>query len=95
MPEKFLVRATALWSPVALDLHMSRYESARAVQRCTEAVDALFTASGGRSLFIGQDIQRFFQDVHGVRAHFANKPERPGRNLGGVLLGLENTDLFL
>ncbi len=72
-----------------------RYESARAVQRCTEAVDALFTASGGRSLFIGQDIQRFFQDVHGVRAHFANKPERPGRNLGGVLLGLENTDLFL
>jgi 3-hydroxy-9,10-secoandrosta-1,3,5(10)-triene-9,17-dione monooxygenase len=72
-----------------------RYESARAVQRCTEAVDGLFTACGGRSLFIGEDIQRFFQDVHGVRAHFANKPEKPGRNFGGVLLGLDNTDLFL
>ena len=72
-----------------------RYESARAVQRATDAVDALFTCSGGRALFQGVPIQGFFQDVHGVRAHFANKPEGPARNLGGVLLGLENTDLFL
>jgi len=72
-----------------------RYESARAVERCADAVDRLFTASGGRSIFVGGDLQRFFQDAHAIRAHFANKPEGPGRNLGGVLLGVENTDLFL
>ena len=72
-----------------------RYESARAVDKCTDAVDALFTASGGRSLFRTSEMQRCFQDAHGIRAHFANKPEGPGRNLGGVLLGVQNTDLFL
>ncbi len=72
-----------------------RYESARAVARCTQAVDNLFTASGGRSIFKDADIQRYFQDAHAIRAHFANKPEGPGRNFGGVLLGVDNTDLFL
>jgi 3-hydroxy-9,10-secoandrosta-1,3,5(10)-triene-9,17-dione monooxygenase len=72
-----------------------RYESARAVDKCTRAVEALFTASGGRALFRGAQMQRCFQDAHAVRAHFANKPEGPGRNLGGVLLGVPSTDLFL
>jgi 3-hydroxy-9,10-secoandrosta-1,3,5(10)-triene-9,17-dione monooxygenase len=72
-----------------------RYESARAVDRCTEAVDQLFTASGGRSIFVDSDIGRFFRDAHAIRAHFANKPEAPGRNLGGVLLGVDNADLFI
>ncbi len=72
-----------------------RYESARAVQHCLAAVDALFTTSGGRAIFRDAPIQRFFQDAHAVAAHFANKPDGPCRNLGGVLLGAENTDLFL
>ncbi|MCP4805990.1 MAG: flavin-dependent monooxygenase [Proteobacteria bacterium] len=82
--------------PIPLERRVQfRYESARAVNRCTQAIDGLFTASGGRSLFLDAEIQRFFQDAHAIRAHFANKPEGPGRNLGSVLLGLENTDLFL
>ena len=72
-----------------------RYESARAVDRCTDAIDQLFTASGGRSIFLGNEMQRYFADAHAIRAHFANKPESPGRNLGGIMLGVDNADLFI
>lgn len=72
-----------------------RYESSRAVQRCCDAVDGLFTTAGGRAIFDGSEILRFFQDAHAIRAHFANKPEKPGLNFGGVMLGLDNADLFL
>jgi len=72
-----------------------RYDSSRVVVRCTEAVDALFTASGGRALFEDHPLNRYFQDIHGARAHFANNPDKPSRNLGAVELGLRNTDYFL
>jgi 3-hydroxy-9,10-secoandrosta-1,3,5(10)-triene-9,17-dione monooxygenase len=72
-----------------------RYDSSNAVGKCVEAVDALFTASGGRAIFLGSPILRFFLDVHAARAHFANNPDKPGRNFGGVQLGLKNQDFFL
>jgi 3-hydroxy-9,10-secoandrosta-1,3,5(10)-triene-9,17-dione monooxygenase len=72
-----------------------RYDSSNAVVKCVRAVDDLFTASGGRAIFVDSPIQRFFQDVHAARAHYANNPEKPGRNLGGVQLGLKNQDFFL
>lgn len=72
-----------------------RYESSRAVAQCCAAVDGLHAVSGGRAIFLDAPIQRFFQDAHAIRAHFANKPERPAWNFGGVLLGLDSTDLFL
>jgi 3-hydroxy-9,10-secoandrosta-1,3,5(10)-triene-9,17-dione monooxygenase len=72
-----------------------RYDSARAVARCVEVVDELFTQSGGRAIFLESPILRFFLDVHAARAHYANNPDKSGRNLGGVLLGLKNQDYFL
>lgn len=72
-----------------------RYDSSNAVVKCVEVVDALFTASGGRAIFEGSPIQRFFLDVHAARAHYANNPDKPGRNAGGVQLGLKNQDYFL
>src|SRR6185503_3483502 len=69
-----------------------RYYSARVVDRCVEAVDELFSASGGRAIFQTSPILRFFLDVHAARGHYANNPEKPARNLGGVLLSLKNTD---
>jgi 3-hydroxy-9,10-secoandrosta-1,3,5(10)-triene-9,17-dione monooxygenase len=72
-----------------------RYDSSRAVERCVEAVDGLFTASGGRAIFTGSAIQRFFLDAHAARAHYANNPDKPARNLGGVSLKLKNTDFFV
>ena len=72
-----------------------RYDSALAVDKCVRAVDRLFTASGGRAIFSNSPIARFFLDVHAARAHYANSPDKPGRNFGGVQLGLKNTDFFI
>jgi 3-hydroxy-9,10-secoandrosta-1,3,5(10)-triene-9,17-dione monooxygenase len=72
-----------------------RFESSLAVEKCVEAVDLLFTASGGRAIFLDSPILRFFLDVHGARAHYANNPDKPGRNYGGVLLSGRNQDFFL
>lgn len=72
-----------------------RLDSSLAVQRSLEVVDALFTESGGRAIFVGSPLLRFFLDIHAARAHYANNPEKPGRNLGGVLLGQKNADFFV
>jgi 3-hydroxy-9,10-secoandrosta-1,3,5(10)-triene-9,17-dione monooxygenase len=72
-----------------------RHDSSQAVVKSVEAVDALFTASGGRAIFLDSPLQRYFQDVHAARAHYANNPDKPGRNWGGVQLGLKNQDFFV
>ncbi len=72
-----------------------RHDSSRAVVRCAAAVDDLFTQSGGRAIFRESPMLRWFLDVHAARAHYANNPDKPGRNFGGVLLGLKNQDFFL
>lgn len=72
-----------------------RFDSSNAVAKCIEAVDGLFTASGGRAIFLNSPLLRFFMDVHAARAHYANNPDKPGRNLGGVQLKLKNTDYFI
>jgi 3-hydroxy-9,10-secoandrosta-1,3,5(10)-triene-9,17-dione monooxygenase len=72
-----------------------RFDSSNAVEKCVRAVDGLFTASGGRAIFLGSPILRFFLDVHAARAHYANNPDKPGRNFGGVQLSLKNQDFFL
>lgn len=72
-----------------------RYESANVVAKAVEAVDGLFSASGGRAIFLNSPLLRFFLDIHAARAHHANNPEKPGRNYGGVQLGLKTTDYFL
>ncbi len=72
-----------------------RHDSSMAVVKCVEAVDLLFTASGGRAIFLSHPLQRCFQDIHAARAHFANNPDKPSRNLGGVLLGAKTGDYFI
>jgi len=58
-------------------------------------VDALFTASGGRAIFLNSPLQRYFQDAHAARAHYANNPDKPARNYGGLQLKLKNQDFFI
>ena len=72
-----------------------RYDSSRLVDKCVEAVDGLFSASGGRAIFLASPMLRHFLDVHTARAHYANNPDKPGRNHGAVQLQLKNTDFFL
>lgn len=72
-----------------------RFDSSDAVGRCVEVVDELFSLCGGRAIFLDSPMQRYFCDIHGARAHYANRPEASGRNYGGVLLGQKTTDYFL
>jgi 3-hydroxy-9,10-secoandrosta-1,3,5(10)-triene-9,17-dione monooxygenase len=81
---------------IPLELRVAfRADSSRAVVRCLAVVDALFAQSGGRAIFLTSPMLRFFLDAHAARAHYANGPDKPSRNLGGVLLGLKNQDFFL
>ena len=72
-----------------------RYNSSVATTKSVEAVDALFTTSGGGAIFLSSAINRFFQDVHAARGHYANNPHKSGRNYGGVMLGMKTTDWFI
>lgn len=72
-----------------------RWDSAQAVEASVDAVDRMFTACGGRALFTNSPMYRWFCDVHGARAHYANRPEGPGRNYGRVLLGNKTRDWFI
>jgi 3-hydroxy-9,10-secoandrosta-1,3,5(10)-triene-9,17-dione monooxygenase len=81
---------------IALDRRLKfRLDSSMAVQRSMEIVDALFTESGGRAIFLASPLHRAFLDIHSARAHYANNPEKPGRNFGGVLLQQKNQDFFV
>ena len=72
-----------------------RYQSAAVAGRCAEHIDRIFHACGGQGLYTDNPIGRFFVDIHAARMHYANNPEKFGRNYGGVLLGLGNTDFFI
>ena len=72
-----------------------RYQSAMNAERCALHVARLLRSCGAQGIFESNPIARFFADIHAARAHYANNPDRPGRNYGGVLLGLSNADLFL
>ena len=72
-----------------------KYDSAVVADQCMAAVDALFTASGGRAIFLSSPILRYFLDAHAARAHYANNPEKPARNYGGTQLHMKNTDYFI
>lgn len=81
---------------LALDKRLRwRLDSSMAVVTSMEIVDALFTESGGRAVFNESPLQRAFLDIHTARAHYANNPEKPARNLGAVLLGSKNSDFFV
>ena len=72
-----------------------RYQSAAVAGRCVEHIDRLFHSCGGQGLYTDNPIGRFFVDIHAARMHYANNPDKFGRNYGGVLLGLGNTDFFI
>ncbi len=72
-----------------------RWDSSETVSRCVSLVDEMFTLAGGRAIFSDHPMARYFLDVHGARAHFANRPETSARNLGGVMLGGKTKDFFI
>lgn len=75
----------------------ARFTAANIVQRCVRAVDLLFEASGGRAIFLDSPIQRFFRDIHAMRAHAINNPDRSAQLFGASELNPDQPpkDLFL
>jgi len=72
-----------------------RFDSSNAADRACQLVNRLFNASGGRALFLGNPLLRYWLDVNASRAHYANNPDKPARNFGGVQLKLKNADFFI
>ena len=72
-----------------------RNDSSHAADRCAKLVSSLFNAAGGRVLFLGHPLLRCWLDANAARAHYANNPDKPARNLGAVELGQPNTDFFI
>ena len=69
-----------------------RWDSAKAVQWSVRAVDRLFEASGGGGIYLSNPIQRAWRDVHAMRAHAANNPEKAAAVFGRSEFGLPPVD---
>jgi len=70
-----------------------RWDSAKAVDWSVRAIDRLMEASGGRGIFLTNPIQRAWRDVHAMRAHIGNNPERAAAVFGRSEFGLPPTDI--
>lgn len=64
-----------------------RWDAANAVRLSVHAVGLMFESSGGRAIFLDNPIQRYFRDVHAIRAHALNNAQRAGRTFAMAELG--------
>lgn len=72
-----------------------RFNASRISRKCADAINDLFIACGAQGIFRGHPLNRAWLDINAGRSHVANNPFKFGRNLGGTMMGLENTDFFL
>ncbi len=70
-----------------------RWDTAKATDWCVKAVDILFEASGGGGIYLKSPIQRAWRDVHAIRAHAGNNPERAAAIFGRSEFDLPPTDI--
>jgi len=70
-----------------------KWDAGKAVDSSVKAVDRLFEASGGRGIFLDNSIQRAWRDVHAMRAHAGNNPERAAFVFSRSEFGLPPTDI--
>jgi 3-hydroxy-9,10-secoandrosta-1,3,5(10)-triene-9,17-dione monooxygenase len=72
-----MMRLARAGEEIALSIRARcRWDAGKAIEWSVRAVDRLFEASGGRGIFLDNPIQRAWRDVHAMRAHAGNNPER-------------------
>ena len=70
-----------------------RWDAAKAVEWSVRAVDRLLEASGGGGIYLSNPIQRAWRDVHAMRAHAGNNPEKAAAVFGRSEFGLPPLDI--
>jgi 3-hydroxy-9,10-secoandrosta-1,3,5(10)-triene-9,17-dione monooxygenase len=70
-----------------------RWDAGKGIDWSVRAVDRLFEASGGRGIFLNNPIQRAWRDVHAMRAHAGNNPERAAAVFSRSEFGLPPVDI--
>jgi len=70
-----------------------RWDAVKAVEWSVRAVDRLLEASGGGGLYLSNPIQRAWRDVHAMRAHAGNNPEKAAPVFSRSELGLPPLDI--
>lgn len=78
-----------------LDRVKYRHQASLVIVKMIEAIDLLFDVAGGRSVYAGSELQDIWRDIHIARAHVANNPVGFARNLGHMMLGGDNRDVFV
>ncbi len=73
-----------------LDMRLrNRLDHAFSARLLLQAVDALFTASGGQSIFLDKPIQRVWRDAHAAGSHLSLNWDAVSTMYGQYALGLE------
>jgi 3-hydroxy-9,10-secoandrosta-1,3,5(10)-triene-9,17-dione monooxygenase len=72
-----------------------RWDASRTTRVCTEAVDSIFEASGGRAIFASNTLQRAFRDIHAMRAHANNNADKTAQVFARAVLGFPNKEFLL
>src|SRR5437763_6059274 len=70
-----------------------KWDAGKAIDWSVQALDWLFEASGGRGIFLNNPIQRAWRDVHAMRAHAGNNPERAAFVFARSEFGLPPQDI--
>ena len=94
--------AVELWQmaearePASMQLRgQMRWNMTRGCEVVGRAVNDLFHAASGRSIFLDQPLQRRYQDVQAALAHAFLVPDSPARSVGGTLLGTTKPEIIL
>ncbi len=66
-----------------------RRDQAYMVMLCRRAVDRLFAAAGGGGIFLDNEMQRKFRDIHAISGHLALNWDIAGTTFGRVAFGLD------